>query len=57
VLQAGGDADLRREALGADDGGQVGVQHLDRDATVVLPVMACGPAYRFGLRVLNRRLN
>ena len=35
VLQVRGDLDLREEALGAEHGGELGVQHLDGDLAVV----------------------
>ena len=38
MLQAGLDADLAEEALGAEAGGQLGMKHLDRDGAVVLEV-------------------
>ena len=39
MLQVGGGLDLGEEALGADDGGELGPQHLDRDLAVVLEVV------------------
>ena len=35
MLQPGGEADLALEALGAERGGQLGVEHLERDRPVV----------------------
>ena len=39
VLQLGRDADLAQESLGADRGGDVGIEHLDGD----LPLVAAVP--------------
>ena len=39
VLEVGGGLDLAQEPLGADDRGQLGPQHLDRDLAVVLEVL------------------
>ena len=39
VLQPGGEADLALEALGPEGGGQLGVQHLERDRPVVPEVL------------------
>jgi hypothetical protein len=39
VLEIGGELDLLEEPLRADDGGQLGVQHLDGDVAVVLEVL------------------
>jgi hypothetical protein len=39
VLQVGGGLDLGEEPLGADHGGQLGPEHLDRDLAVVLQVV------------------
>ena len=36
VLQAGGEADLAEETLGAERGGELGVKHLERDRPVCL---------------------
>ena len=38
MLQAGGDLDLPQEAVGAEDGGEVGAEHLDRDPPPVAEV-------------------
>ena len=35
VLQPGGEADLALEALGAEGGGELGMEHLERDRAVV----------------------
>ena len=32
MLQVRGDADLAQEALGAEDGAELGIEHLERDA-------------------------
>ena len=39
MLQVGGGLDLGEEPLGAEDGGELGVQHLERDLAVVLEVV------------------
>ena len=39
VLEVGGELDLGQEALGADHGGELGAQHLERDAAVVADVL------------------
>ena len=39
MLQVGGGLDLAEEPLGADHGGELGPQHLDRDLAVVLEVL------------------
>ena len=39
MLEIGGDLDLGQEALGADDGGELGAEHLDRDVAVVAQVV------------------
>ena len=39
MLQVGGGLDLAQEPLGADDGGQLGPQHLERHLAVVLQVL------------------
>ncbi len=39
MLQPGGELDLAEEALGAERGGQLGVEHLERDRAVVLQVL------------------
>ena len=39
VLEPGGEADLALEPVGAERGGQLGVQHLERDRAVVLEVL------------------
>ena len=39
MLQVGGGLDLGEEALGADDGGELGAQDLDGDLAVVLEVL------------------
>ena len=39
MLEVGGGLDLAQEALGADDGGQFGPEHLDGDLAVVLEVL------------------
>ena len=39
MLQVGGGLDLAQESLGADHGGELGAQHLDRDLAVVLEVV------------------
>ena len=39
VLQPGGEPDLAQEALRAERGGELGVQHLERDLAVVLEVV------------------
>ena len=38
MLQPGGEADLALEALGSERGGELGVEHLERDRAVVLEV-------------------
>jgi hypothetical protein len=37
--EAGGDLDLAQEALGTDDGGELGVQDLDRHLAGVLQIV------------------
>ncbi len=39
VLQVGGDPDLVEEAFGAQDGGQLGMENLDRDLALVLDIV------------------
>ena len=39
MLQPGGELDLALEALGAERGGELGMQHLERDRAVVLEVL------------------
>ena len=39
MLQVGGRLDLGQEALGADHGGELGPQHLERDLAVVPQVV------------------
>ena len=39
VLQLRGDADLAEEPLRADGGGDLGIEHLDRDRALVAPVV------------------
>ena len=39
MLQPGGEPDLAQEPLGAERGGELGVQHLERDLAVVLEVV------------------
>ena len=39
MLQPGGELDLALEALGAERGGQLGVEHLERDRPVVAEVV------------------
>ena len=39
MLEPGGEPDLALEALGAERGGQLGVEHLERDRAVVLEVL------------------
>ena len=39
MLEPGGHADLAQEALGAERGGELGVEHLERDRAVVLEVV------------------
>ena len=39
MLEVGGGPDLRQEPFGAEDRGQLGLQHLDRDLAVVLDVV------------------
>ncbi len=39
VLQLCGDVDLAEEALGPDSGGDVGVEHLDRDRPLVASIV------------------
>ena len=39
MLQVGGGLDLGEEPLGADHGGELGAQHLDRDLAIVLEVV------------------
>ena len=39
MLQPGGGADLGEEALGAEGGAEVGMQHLDGDVAIVLEVV------------------
>ena len=39
VLEIGGDLDLGQEALAAEDGGELGVEDLDRDLAAVLQVL------------------
>ena len=38
VLEPGGEPDLALEPLGAEQGGEVGMEHLERDRPVVLQV-------------------
>ena len=38
VLQIGGDANLAQESLDAEHGAELGVEHLERDETVVLEI-------------------
>ena len=40
VLEPGGDADLAGEPLGAQGGGELGAEHLDRDLAIVLEVIS-----------------
>ena len=39
MLEIGGELDLGEEPLGADHGGQLGAQQLERDLAVVLQVL------------------
>ena len=39
MLQRGGGGDLLHEALGAQHGGQFGLEHLDRDLALVLEIL------------------
>ena len=39
MIEAGGDADLGEEPLGAEDGTELGAQHLHRHGAVVLEVL------------------
>ena len=39
VLESGGEADLALEPVGPERGGQLGVEHLERDRAVVLEVL------------------
>ena len=39
MLQPGGDADLALEPLGAERGGELGMEHLERDRAVVAEVL------------------
>ena len=39
MLQPGGELDLAQEALRAERGGELGVEHLERDRAVVLEVV------------------
>jgi len=39
MLQVGGGLDLAEEPLGADDGAELGAEHLDRDAAIMLDVL------------------
>ena len=39
VLEIGGELDLSQEALGADDGGELGPQQLERDPPVVPEIL------------------
>jgi hypothetical protein len=39
MLQAGGELDLSKEALGAERSGELGVEDLERDRAVVLQVL------------------
>ena len=39
MLQGRGGLDLAKKPLGADDGGQLGPQHLDRDVAIVLEIL------------------
>ena len=39
MLQPGGELDLAQEALGAERGGELGVEDLERDRAVVLQVL------------------
>jgi len=39
MLQPGGELDLPEEPVGAEHGGQLRVEHLERDRAVVLPVV------------------
>ena len=38
MLQTGGELDLALEPLGAERGGEIGVQYLQRDVTIVLEI-------------------
>ena len=38
VLQAGGEMDLAEKPIGSEGGGELGVEHLDRDGAIVLEV-------------------
>ena len=38
MLQIGGDADLAEESFDAEHGAELGIEHLERDAAVVLDV-------------------
>ena len=42
MLQPGGESDLALEPLGAERGGELGVEHLERDRAVVLEVAGRG---------------
>ena len=39
MLEVGGELDLGQEPLGADHGGELGAQHLERDPAVVPDVL------------------
>ena len=39
MLEVGGELDLGQEPLGADDGGELGPKHLERDPAVVAEVL------------------
>ena len=39
MLEVGGGPDLREEAIGADDGSELGPEDLDGDGTIVLEVV------------------
>jgi hypothetical protein len=39
VLEPGGEPDLALEAVGAEGGGELGVEHLERDRPVVLEIV------------------
>ena len=39
MLEVGGELDLRQEPLGADDGGQLRAQELERDLAVVPEIL------------------
>ena len=62
MLQVGGGLDLAQKALGADDRGELWLQHLDRDLAIVLEVVgeidrrhAAGPKFALDAVVVGER--